>query len=210
MTIVRPATAEDVARIVDVHRQAFPGFVLTSFGPAFLTRFYAAVVDDKACISLVAENDSSILGFVVGPLQPAGFFRGLFLRQGLGFAIDAVPAIARRPLNTARHLIRGVVYRGDAPEARPDWALLSSIAVVRSATGSGAASALLEAFCVRAAELGSGGVYLTTDRDDNAAANRFYSKHEFSCDGQIERRDGRVMNLYVRALASPASVRTVP
>ncbi len=112
MTEVRVATGHDVSQIVDVHKAAFPEFFLTFLGQAFLTRFYAAVVDDTACLSLVADDGSSILGFVVGPLHPAGFFRGLLLHQGLGFATDAAPAIAKRPLYTARHLLRGLFYRG--------------------------------------------------------------------------------------------------
>lgn len=209
MTEVRAATAHDVARIVDVHTAAFPEFFLTFLGPAFLTRFYAAVVDDTANISLVADDGRSILGFVVGPLHPAGFFRGLLLHQGWGFATDAVPAIARRPLYTARHLLRGLFYRGDVPDAKPETALLSSIAVVPKASGSGVASALLEAFCRRAADHGSQRVYLTTDRDANDAANRFYLKHGFVCDGQLQRRDGRVMNRYLRVLAPPADGRVI-
>lgn len=209
MIEVRPATARDVNRIVEVHEEAFPQFFLTSLGPAFLARFYAAVVDDTASISLVADDGRSILGFVVGPLRPAGFFRGLLLRQGLRFAVDAMPAVAKRPFYTARHLLRGITYRGDLPDARPDMALVSSIAVVPAGAGSGAAGALLEAFCLRAADLGSRAVYLTTDRDGNAAANRFYLKHDFLCDGQIERRDGRAMNRYVRVLTPPAGASPV-
>ena len=97
MTEVRVATGHDVSQIVDVHKAAFPEFFLTFLGQAFLTRFYAAVVDDTACLSLVADDGSSILGFVVGPLHPAGFFRGLLLHQGLGFATDAVPQSPNAP-----------------------------------------------------------------------------------------------------------------
>jgi GNAT superfamily N-acetyltransferase len=71
------------------------------------------------------------------------------------------------------------------------------------------AGALLEAFCRRAADHGSQCVYLTTDRDANDAANRFYLKHGFFCDGQVQRRDGRVMNRYLRVLAPPADGRVI-
>lgn len=200
MMAVRVAQARDVPEMVALHLDAFPGFFLTSMGRAFLTRFYASVVTETDCISLVATDSGPIIGFVVGPLRPAGFFRGLLLRSGVGFVLDSIPAIARRPLHTARHLLRGLVYRGEAPVEYPDAALVSSIAVRPTAAGSGAAGALLEAFCARAAERGRRFVYLTTDRDSNAAANRFYAKHGFTRDVCLERRGGRVMNRYVRAL----------
>lgn len=202
MMPVRVAVAGDVEKIVCVHQEAFPGFFLTFLGGAFLTRFYTAVVAEPACISLVAEDHGSIVGFVVGPLHPAGFFRKLVTRSGAGFLKDAVPAFAKRPLYTARHLFRGLLYRGEVPLQYPGAALVSSIAVRAAAASSGVAGALLEAFCGQAVNRGLKFVYLTTDRDANEAANRFYAKHGFACDARIVRLDGRVMSRYVRALES--------
>lgn len=207
MTTVRAAQAGDVSAMVAVHQEAFPGFFLTSLGSAFLTRFYAAIVTEPGCISLLAVDSRWIAGFVVGPLHPNRFFRGLLLRSGAGFVLDAAPAMARRPLHTARHLLRGLLFRGEAPEQYPDAALVSSIAVRPAAAGSGAAGALLDEFCAQAADCGRRFVYLTTDRDSNEAANRFYVKHGFTCELRLERRDGRVMNRYVRILESVDSGR---
>lgn len=200
MTCVRRAEPRDLAAIVDLHLESFRGFFLTSLGPRFLKRFYGAVLREPGCVCLVAEDGKGLSGFAMGPLQPRGFFRHLFIRQGLRFAADALPALLARPGIVAAQLIRGARYRGEPPPKHRDAALLSSIAVRRSAARSGVASALVEGFCQEAAGRRASLVYLTTDRDDNAAANRFYVKHGFHVQSVIIRSTGRVMNRYVRHL----------
>ena len=151
-------------------------------------------------ICLVVERGAGVDGFIVGPLHPAGYFRRLFLRSGLAFAFDALPALLRRPGTVGARLLRAVRYRGEAPVAWPDAALVSSVAVAPDAVGSGAAGALIEGFCAEAAARGAGHVYLTTDIVDNPVANRFYRKHGFEVESVLVRPDGRTMNRYLRQL----------
>jgi ribosomal protein S18 acetylase RimI-like enzyme len=200
MNSVRTARPDDVPRIVAIHRQAFPGFFLTSLGDRFLSRFYQAMTRAPDAICLVAERGAGIDGFIVGPLHPAGYFRRLFLSRGLAFAFDAIPALIKRPGAVGARLLRAVRYRGEAPVMWPDAALVSSVAVAPDAVGSGAAGALIEGFCAQAAARGAGHVYLTTDIVDNPAANRFYRKHSFEVESVLVRPDGRMMNRYLRRL----------
>lgn len=200
MNAVRQARPDDLERIVDIHRSAFPGFFLTSLGSRFLRRFYAAMIGAADSICLVVERDDGVDGFVVGPMHPAGYFGRLFLHSGFGFALDALPALLGRPAAVGARLLRAARYRGEPPVAWPDAALISSVAVATEATGTGAAGALLEGFCAQAAARGASHVYLTTDVVDNPAANRFYQKHGFGIESMIVRPDGRKMNRYLREL----------
>lgn len=201
MTDVLPGQAGDVPGLVAIHTESFAGFFLTSLGTKFLTRFYEALVHEPDCICLVAKTGGRLVGFAVGPLEPARFFRRLFMRQGIGFAMDAARALLRRPREVGGRLIRAVRYRGDAPPHLHGAALLSSIAVRPDAAGAGIAGRLLEEFCRRATDRGAAAVYLTTDRDDNAAVNRFYVRHGFQVESVLVRPDGRAMHRYVRPLA---------
>jgi ribosomal protein S18 acetylase RimI-like enzyme len=199
MSVTRANTA-DVPGIVNVHREAFPEFFLTTLGERFLRRFYRALVSDEAALCFVGHIQGKVCGFVVGPLEPAGFFRKLLLREGVGFILDAIPALLRRPWFVARRLWRGAGYRGETPPLRARAVLVSSIAVSPAATGSGIAIELLAAFCEAAQQRGASCVYLLTDRDYNVAANRFYTKAGFVVETEIARSDGRAMNRYVRDL----------
>jgi len=190
----------DVRAMVDVHVAAFPGFFLTLLGPRFLHRLYRALVRDSTCVCLVAAGLSGLTGLIVGPLEPRGFFRRLIFREGLGFAFDALPALIRQPSLVVPRLVSAVSYRGETPLRYPRTALVSSIAVRPDAAGTGVAAALLEAFCIEAAARGAQHVCLTTDRDSNTAANRFYVKHQFVLESNIKRSGGRVMNRYLRSL----------
>lgn len=202
MSEVRKARFDDVEAITAIHEQAFPGFFLTSLGRPFLRRFYSVMIQSPDAICLVIERGHGIDGFVVGPVRPAGYFRQLFLRSGLAFAIDAMPAFFRQPGMVGTRLLRAILYRGDAPVAYPEAALVSSIAVPPRAAGSGAAGALIDEFCAEAAARGARHVYLATDRKENSAANRFYAKHHFTVESVLVRPDGRVMNRYLRTLES--------
>lgn len=206
MNAVRPARPDDVPRIVVIHRQAFPGFFLTSLGDRFLRRFYQAMTRSPAAICLVVERGAGVDGFVVGPLHPAGFFRRLFLRSGFAFALDALPALIGSPREVGVRLLRAAHYRGEAPVAWPDAALISSVAVTIDAVGSGAAGELIEGFCAEAAARGATHVYLTTDVVDNPVANRFYRRHGFEVEAVLVRPDGRAMNRYLRQLGDHESI----
>jgi colanic acid biosynthesis glycosyl transferase WcaI len=192
------ATAADVPGLVSAHREAFPEFFLTMLGERFLRRFYAAVVRDPDALCFVARSGGRVVGFVSGPLEPAGFFRKLLLREGIGFCLDAIPALMRRPGFVARRLWGAVTYRGEAPMVREHAALVSSIAVSPVASGRGLGRELLDAFCEAAASRGVSSVYLLTDRDYNSDTNQFYFKSGFTLESQVARSGGRAMNRYVR------------
>ncbi len=196
--VIRPLSVADAPAAGSLHRAAFPDFFMTSLGPRFLDLFYATVAADEStvCLAAVESGCSTLTGFAVGPLHPAGFFRGVLARRLLAFATAAALAAIRRPDRVPPRLFRALRYRGDAPEG-PERALLSSIAVSPGVRGRGVGAALLRSWIDEAARRGAPGCYLTTDQADNATVNRFYLRAGFRLQSTIRTPEGRALNRYV-------------
>lgn len=192
--------SEHVRQVVDVHMRAFPGFFLTTLGPAFLRTYYRAAANAAGAIALVAVEDGRVAGFAVGNRHPAGFYRRLLRRRWPGFALAAVPGVLRSPSAVPR-VLRAVRYPstrgGDAGAAG-----LFSIAVVPSSRGAGVGGALLAAFEREARAKGALRVVLETDADRNDVANAFYRSAGFSVVREFEQTQGRRMLEYVKELDS--------
>jgi len=188
----------DVDAAVEVHLQAFPGFFLSFLGRSFLRQFYLAYCDDRTSVALVATRDQppELLGAVIGPLRPAGFYKSLLLRRWWRFGLAACAAVLRRPLIIPR-LVRAVSYRGDAPADRTDRALLSSVAVRPGAQGMGIGKMLVRAFLEKTKQAGLRGAYLTTDADNNDAVNAFYRRMGFKVESEFTTPEGRRMFRHV-------------
>ncbi|MCG6568071.1 N-acetyltransferase [Tessaracoccus sp. ZS01] len=87
-------------------------------------------------------------------------------------------------------------------------ALLSSICVSPEVQGGGVGTKVLTAWTARAAQMGAGSAYLTTDAENNRAANGFYLRTGWKHAGQIVEGRGRVMNVYRHNLVlSPSAER---
>jgi ribosomal protein S18 acetylase RimI-like enzyme len=198
--VVRPATVADVPAVVRVHQGAFPGFMLTLLGPRFLQRLYRGFIFESSGVLLVAQQpDREIVGLLAGARMPAEFFGRMRRRRGLVMACCAVPALLRHPLRVGERLLSAIRYRGDRPMDLPGYWLLSSLGVRQADAGGGVGSALVRDFCDAARSQGAPGVYLLTDKNDNAAVQRFYAKHDFIIHATQRRGDGRQLLMLVRS-----------
>ena len=124
---------KDLNAVAKVHMQSFPSFFLTFLGPAFLKEFYKSFIHDDQGIGFVAIENGRILGAIVGPFKPAGYFKRLLLRKWYAFCFACIGAVMRKP-KVIKRLFRAVFYRGEAPEGM-QRALLSSIAVAPDVVG---------------------------------------------------------------------------
>ncbi|MGH8239691.1 MAG: GNAT family N-acetyltransferase [Steroidobacteraceae bacterium] len=198
--LVRAATVEDIRAVVCVHQHAFPGFMLTLLGPPFLRRLYRGFVSEPGGVLLVAQRpDRDIVGLLAGARMPAEFFGRMRRRHGIAIACSALPALLRHPLRVGERLLSAVRYQGDRPMNLPGYWLLSSLGVRQADAGGGAGTALVRHFCDAAREQGAPGVYLLTDKNDNAAVERFYAKQGFTIHTTQRRRDGRQLLMLVRS-----------
>ena len=197
---IRPAQASDIAQIVQVHLQAFPGFFLTLMGPRFLRLLYSGFLNHPTGISLVAcskAKPSEVVGFVVGTTQPQGFFSQLLRQHWLAFAMASLWPLLKKPGLVFVKLWSALFYRGESLPDQPDAALLSSLGVKPAAQGQQIGQQLVSAFLAHAQTAGATAVYLTTDQSNNAKANHFYTRLGFKLAGTCKRPHGRILNRYL-------------
>lgn len=193
-----------ISQIVDVHMKAFPNFFLTFLGPGFLKEFYNSFTYDSAGIGFVAVDGerNDVLGVIVGPLVPDGYFKRLLKKRWYAFCLASVAAVLKRPTITKR-LFHALFYRGQAPPG-PPRALLSSIAVTPEVQGRGVGRALVERWVRQVKRRGITGCYLATDANNNDKINNFYQKLGWKIESTYTTPEGRLMNRYILDLSGKA------
>lgn len=202
---IRPAQPSDIAQMVQVHLQAFPGFFLTLMGPRFLRLLYNGFLNHPTGISLVAcaqGKPSQVLGFVVGTTQPQGFFLQLLKQRWLAFGLASLWPLLRKPNLVFVKLWSALFYRGESLPDQPNAALLSSLGVYPAAQGQQIGQQLVNTFLAHAQTAGASAVYLTTDQSDNTKANQFYTRLGFKLAGTCKRPHGRILNRYLIKLSA--------
>lgn len=190
--VLRAMRPEDVPAVVRLHRRAFPGFFLSSLGPAFLRLLYDGILADPDGVASVAVRGEELSGFVAGVLEQRGFYSRLIRRRKWRFAVASLPALLRRP-RIALRLLRALRAPARTEESSAA-ACLMSIAVDPASEGGGIGAGLVEEFCRRAAAGGASVLCLTTDRDANDRTNAFYRHLGFTIARTFQTPEGRAMN----------------
>lgn len=192
---IRVARGKDIGSMVAIHERAFPGFLMTRLGPAFLEDYYRLVQSSESGLALVAERREDVVGFVVGYTDPRTFYR-LLRKQKARFGIRMLPALVRSPGLVPQVLAS--FRRADPCGGSERAALteLASIAVDPEYGGQGIGTRLVKSFLEEVRSRGARGVYLTTDANGNDFVNAFYVKLGFSCVRTFRAGGRRVMNEY--------------
>lgn len=185
-----------IESVVDIHLSAFPKFFLSFLGPRFLREFYKSFLLDSNGIGYIATApDGQIIGVVVGPVDPRGYFKRLLKRRWWAFCMASIVAVLKKPSCIPR-LFRAVFYRGESPSG-PTRALLSSVAVDPNMQRGGIGKELVKHWMIEARRRGALGCYLTTDADDNDKVNAFYKSLNWRIENTYTTPQGRRMNRYV-------------
>ncbi|OPY67545.1 MAG: Acetyltransferase (GNAT) family protein [Syntrophorhabdus sp. PtaU1.Bin002] len=185
-----------IDKVVETHLRAFPNFFLSFLGPRFLREFYISFFLDPHGIGYTAAApDGRILGVIVGPLDPQGYFKRLLKRRWWAFCLASISAVLRHPSCVPR-LFRAVFYRGESPSGHTR-ALLSSIAVDPCRQRGGVGKELVMRWVEEARRRGAVGCYLTTDADDNDQVNAFYRGLHWHIESTYITPEGRRMNRYI-------------
>lgn len=196
---IRAALHRDIQSIVAIHREMFPGFLMTLMGPAFLTGYYQAILDCPVGLLFVVQDESGkVIGFVSGFTSPREFY-GFFRKRKFLLALSSLSYVALRPVLWPRILENfSTVNRvADSGTSSLDHAAeLSSIAVMSTVEGKGCGKMLVERFITTCSQVGVSSVILTTDAENNDRVNRFYQKIGFSKFATFERAQGRLMHAY--------------
>ncbi len=196
--MIRLANPNDLRAVVRVHQQAFPGFLMTELGPAFLRAYYQTVMDYSHPILLVYEGSSGALeGFAAGFMNPPQFYKRLKERRwqlafSAGLHLMLRPARWRRVL-ASRHRAYQLAHQPAEPTATAE---LASLGVLPQSQGKGIGRQLVLAFLETAQAKGASRVILTTDAQQNDSVNRFYQRLGFQLRSQYWHSSTRLMNLY--------------
>lgn len=196
--VVSKAVLKDIREVVKVHRRAFPGFLMTLLGPAFLSMYYRAVLDCQESIFLVVRDENNELqGFVAGFAKPEIFYRLLSERKKW-MMLSAATHLILRPHLWARVFenMKMVAHRSSTNGSENAGAELASIGVNPSSERRGYGKILVRSFIERAKTKEVDFVFLTTDARDNSSVNEFYLNLGFSLTGCFERAGNRLMNHY--------------
>ena len=193
---IRPMRPGDVESVVRVHMDGFPGFFLTFLGPAFLREFYAGVCEDPSGIAFVYDDADSILGLVVGTVEPSGFYRRLIQKRWWKFAFASLKPAFSKPRIIPR-LLRALTLPGKIANPDLKTGTLMSLAVLQNRKGNGVGKHLVLAFLEKSRERQVEIVNLTTDAIGNDATNEFYRRLGFALDKVFTTPEGRLMNEYM-------------
>ena len=134
----------------------------------------------------------------MGTAQPSGFYGRLLRYRWWRFTLVSLLPIIKRPAIVPR-LFRAFTKPKTAKHEEYRGTLMS-IAVLPEVQNKGIGQMLVQAFLEEGVKRGLQKIDLTTDRDDNAAANRFYQKLGFVCARTFTTPEERAMNEYVIVL----------
>jgi len=195
---VYKAVRKDLPEIVKLHQQAFPGFLMTLLGPAFLYAYYQAVLDYPDSIFLVVRDEEKLMqGFVAGFACPDGFYRLLSTRKKRMMLSAAIHLIIR-PQLWLRVLenMKLVSQRSSSDDCNDSDVELASIGVRPDCGRRGYGKILVRSFLEESQGTPATYVHLTTDAHNNLAVNEFYLNLDFCLASRSERVGGRLMNHY--------------
>lgn len=184
---VREMDLADLGRAAHLHHRTLPHGLFPLLGRRFLRLYLRSFVVGPAGVALVVTAEGMTVGYVVGTTDEAAHYAGVLRRQGLGLAVAALAAMARRPrvavyfLRTrAVRYLRGAIRLGRAAPAGPSErasrrAVLEHVAVELEWRGAQLGTLLVGSFVERAHAAGVARIELLT-RDDADGAAAFYDK----------------------------------
>lgn len=190
-----PMNLHHVPQVVQVHLDAFPGFFLSFLGKNFLSVLYTGILNDVSGVAYVFDDRQKILGFVAGTDNPRGFYKRLLRQRWSDFARASFVPLIRNPSIIPR--LFGAFSRSSREDVHENCASLMSIAVAPDAQGQGIGQQLVQAFLSEVKARGIKQVNLTTDAENNDAANQFYIKQGFTLHKLFVTPEGRRMNEYM-------------
>jgi GNAT superfamily N-acetyltransferase len=210
---LRPATVGDLAFSAALQARALEHGFFVSLGPRFLRAYHRTFLDSPHAAAFVAEIAGQPVGILLGTLEPAAHRRWVLQRRGLALVVLAVPAMLARPIVAARFLrTRSQRYASawrrhrrsrqtrtaHAPTPARTPAVLSHVAVLPGARGTGSGGALVGAFVEAAARQGAHRAVLVTL--EGGPAERFYRQLGWTPGPVVAQRGGHPMRTFSLAI----------
>lgn len=184
---VQPLGPEQLDFCVALHREALGHGFFVELGDRFMRGYYRTFLDSPHALALGANLAGQPVGFLVGAVRARAHSRWVFRHRGVTLAALALAGLVRNP-RAAFRFARTRLMRyasalrrhqrgepGEQPARAGDPAVLTHVAVVPGARGTGSGRALVEAFMDAAGGAGAERALLTTLADEEGAGT-FYAR----------------------------------
>lgn len=119
---IRFATADDAARLADMHTSRINEGFLSSLGPSFLDRLYRRIVRSSRAFAMVAEDDGRVIAFCAAAENVGRLYREFMVRDGIVAGVTSAPRLAR----AMPHVMETLRYPAATAEL-PDAEILSVV-----------------------------------------------------------------------------------
>lgn len=161
--------------VVNIHKEAFKGFFLTSLGDKFLKVYYNAVARNNKGILVCIKKDENIIGFAAGTMFSKKFHSQILKENILSFAWVLLKNPLLKPGSFIR-LFKNMNKKTVKVNDDGNYAELLSIGVCPKEKGKGYGKILLEAFESELVRKKVKRTTLTTDYYNNEDVIAFYKK----------------------------------
>ncbi|MDA9757474.1 GNAT family N-acetyltransferase [Pseudomonadota bacterium] len=199
MYILRDANTKDLEDIANVHLKEFPNSFLSQLERKFLVFFYKYFIESHLGFIKIVEENHFVVGFAAGTNKPKEFYSKFKKEYFFRVFCILFPVFLKKPNIFIGRIFEFLTYSGSQKKVFNNYSLLSSIAVLKEHRKDKNSLKLLSFFIKGCKELGSDGIYLTTDIKDNESVISFYEKNNFKIKEIFRQKSGR--KLYTMALS---------
>ncbi len=185
---------EHASQAAGLHIRGISTGFISSLGMDFVTSLYEAIAQDENSFGFVAEQDSSIAGFIVFTSSLGALYKSIiFRKKGIRFVF----LLAGRMFSPGRikKVFETLFYPARIKKMNLPLAELLAVVVVPEGRRKGLAAELLNRGFQQCRERGIDKIKVLVGAD-NEPANKFYIKHGFKLVRQIENH-GIISNIYV-------------
>ena len=190
-------TKNHIDGVINIHIECFKDSFLTSLDSDVLSSMYNNYISSELGCAYVYIIHETILGFIVGTVNPSVYYNRLLKKHGLQILWLTLKRVIENPRvlkEIARRDFSGF-FRPNESEESYRRASLDSIAVKPEYWGTDIARQLIKAFLNDLKERGISEVYLGVAAT-NVRANRFYEKMGFKNIRASVDNYGRETNIY--------------
>ncbi|MGB4413711.1 MAG: GNAT family N-acetyltransferase [Paludibacter sp.] len=171
---IKKILKQDLAEVVEVHKNSFNGFFLTELGDKFLATYYNSLIKDQRAVLLGMYDEENLLGFCAGTYLSKGYNTYLIRNNLLSYFIVGIKILFSKPI-AIFHLVKNLSKGGNSNiEDNGEYAELLSIAVINNKQGKGIGKKLLLELENEMKLKGCFKLSLTTDFYNNIKVIEFY------------------------------------
>ena len=161
--------------VVEVHKNSFKGFFLTTLGDGFLHLYYDSIRKDRNAILIGIYNEEKLCGFCAATFKSKGFNSQLIKNNILKFLMIGLQLLFSKPMSLI-HIIKNFRKNVSRFNDKSEYAELLSIGVSEDLQGRGIGKKLLleleKVLSIHECSILS----LTTDFYNNDGVIEFYKR----------------------------------